>query len=235
MNIPSLLEMLQAGVHFGHKKSRWHPKMAPFIFTERHGVHIINLEETQKQLESVLASVKQLAKEGKTILFVSTKPQAREIVKNAAMEASSPFLVDRWLGGMLTNFQEMRKLVKKYSTLKEQQANGELSKYTKKEQLEIAKELEKMDLYLSGLVDLHRMPDALFIPSVQREKTAMVEAERVGVPVIGICDTNANPDKVDYVIPGNDDAVKSIGLLVNLVAQAIKEGKAEATKAIGKE
>jgi len=230
MQVPNLLEMLQAGAHFGHKKSRWHPKMQPFIFGERHGIHILNLEETQKQLESVLASVKQMAKDGKIILFVSTKPQAREIVKAAALDCGVPYLTERWLGGMLTNFSEMKRLIKKYLRLKEEQATGELEKYTKKERLEIGKEIEKMDTYLGGLSTLEKLPDALFLPSVQQEKTAMQESRAMKVPVIGVCDSNANPRFVEYVIPANDDAVKSITMIVNLVAAAIKEGKAEREK-----
>lgn len=230
MNIPSLEEMLKAGAHFGHKKSRWHPKMEQYIFGDRHGIHILNLEETQKQLETVLAQAKQMAKEGKVILFVSTKPQAREIVKAAALDCDAPYLTDRWLGGMLTNFTEMKRLIKKYLRLKEEQATGELEKYTKKERLEIGKEIEKMDGYLGGLGSLEKMPDALFLPSVQQEKTAMKEARAMEVPVIGVCDSNANPRFVEYVIPANDDAVKSITLIVNLMSAAIKEGKAEREK-----
>lgn len=232
MQIPSILDMLQAGVHFGHQVSRWHPKMKPFIFTERNRVHIINLEETRATLEKILPEIKKMAAEGKQILFATTKPQAREIVKQAAIDCGMPYLVDRWLGGMLTNFAEIKKLVKNYVMLKEKQVKGELGHYTKKEQLEIAKKLEKMDIYLVGLVSLDSMPDALFIPSVQREKTAVTEANRVGVPIIGICDTNSNPAKVAYVIPANDDAVKSITMMVRLVAETIKEGKMEGTKAV---
>lgn len=230
MTIPSILEMLQAGVHFGHQTSRWHPKMKDFIYTDRNGVHVIDLEKTQAQLEIVLPQIKKMAAEGKTILFVSTKPQAREIVKAAAMDCDMPFLTDRWLGGMLTNFGEIKKLVKKYNTLKEEQATGELEKYTKKEQLDIAKELEKMDSYLGGITKLEKMPDALFLPSMQREKTAVMEANRMHVPIVSVCDTNANPNKADWVIPANDDAVNAIKMIVNLVSAAIKEGKAEAEK-----
>ena len=196
MEYPTILDMLQSGVHFGHQVSRWHPKMKEYIFTERNRVHIINLEKTLEQLHDVLPKIKQMAAEGKQILFVTTKPQAREIVKQAAIECGMPYLVERWLGGMLTNFVEIRKLTKKYVTLKTKLAAGELSNYTKKEQLEISKELEKMDTYLAGLVNLERLPDAIFIPSVQREKTAMVEANKMNVPVIGLCDTNSNPTKV---------------------------------------
>ncbi len=230
MTIPSILEMLQAGVHFGHQTSRWHPKMKDFIYTDRNNIHVIDLEKTRAELEIVLPQIKKLAAEGKVILFVSTKPQAREIVKAAAMDCGMPFLTDRWLGGMLTNFAEIKKLVKKYNTLKEEQATGELEKYTKKEQLDIAKELEKMDIYLGGIAKLDKMPDALFLPAMQREKTAVMEANRMHVPIVAVCDTNANPNKADWVIPANDDAVNAIKMIVNLVAEAIKEGKAEAEK-----
>ncbi len=224
MQYPSVLEMLQSGVHFGHHVSRWHPKMKPFVYGDRNQVHIINLEKTEEQLHSVLPAIKQMAAEGKQILFVTTKPQARELVKQAAIDCGMPYLTERWLGGLLTNFAEIKKLIKKYNALKEKQTKGELGNYTKKEQLEISKELEKMDTYLAGLSTLERMPDALFIPSVQREKTAVVEANKMNVPIIGVCDTNANPAKVSYVIPANDDAVKSITLILNLVRDAIKEG-----------
>jgi len=227
MNYPTLVEMLQAGAHFGHQVSRWHPKMKPFIFSQRNGVHIIDLRQTLEQMQQVLPEIKKMAETGKIILFVSTKPQAREIVKQAAVDCGMPYLVDRWLGGALTNFDEIKKLIRKYVTLKEKQAKGEFDQYTKKEQLEIKRNLEKMGSYLEGLSSLTSMPDAVFMPSVQREKTALVEARKTDVPVIGICDTNANPDKVDYVICSNDDAVKSIEMMVRLVSGAIKEGRAE--------
>ena len=235
MTIPSILEMLKAGVHFGHQTSRWHPKMASFIFTKRHGVHIINLEETKKQLETVSVDVEKMAAAGKQILFVSTKPQARDIVKQAAIDCGMPYLTDRWLGGLLTNFPEMKKLITNYNTLKQHQVSGELEKYTKKEQLDISKKLEKMDTYLTGLSGLQKMPDAIFVPAVQREKTAVIEANRTGVPIIGICDTNANPDTVTHPIPGNDDAVGAILLIVNTISAAIKKGKEAAKSQTAKE
>lgn len=228
MKIPSIMEMLKAGVHFGHQVSRWHPKMKPFIFTKRNGVHVIDLEKTQETLKVVLEQVKKLASEGKVILFTSTKPQAREIVKKAAEDCGMPYLVDRWLGGLLTNFPEMKKLIKGYNSLKEQQASGELEKYTKKEQLDISKDLEKKDLYLGGIKTLEKMPDVLFIPALQREKTAVTESIKMGVKILGVTDTNANPNKADWFIPANDDAVNSIKMIVDLVAEAVKEGKAEA-------
>ncbi|HBU07434.1 MAG TPA: 30S ribosomal protein S2 [Candidatus Magasanikbacteria bacterium] len=235
MKIPSIMEMLKAGVHFGHQISRWHPKMKQYIFGQRNGIHVIDLEKTQEILKTTLESVKNLAKDGKVILFVTTKPQAREIVKAAALSCDMPFLLDRWIGGLLTNFTEIKRLIKKYNRLKEEQASGELEKYTKKEQLDIARELEKMDKSLGGLAKLEKKPDVLFIPALQKEKTAMLEAKRMGIEIIGVCDTNANPDNADYIIPANDDAVNSINMITNLVAEAIKEGLAEKAKVAGQE
>lgn len=224
------MEMLKAGVHFGHQVSRWHPKMKQYIFGQRNNVHVIDLEKTQEMLKTTLESIKNLAKEGKVILFVSTKPQAKAVVKAAAIECNSPYIVDRWIGGLFTNFAEIKKLIRKYNTLREQQATGELEKYTKKEQLDIAKDLEKKEVSLGGLTTLDKMPDVLFVPSLQAEKTAVTEAKKMGIEIIGVCDTNANPDNADFIIPANDDAVNSITMMANLVAGAIKEGKAEAEK-----
>lgn len=227
VKIPSVAELLQAGVHFGHQVSRWHPKMKRFIFTERNGVHVINLEVTTEELKTTLAAVSAMAADGKQILFVTTKPQAKEIVRQAAIDCGMPYLVERWVGGLLTNFVEIKKLLKKYITLKEQQASGELERYTKKEQLDIARDLEKMDKTLAGLVSLKEMPQALFVPAVQREKTAVTEANTMIVPIIGVCDTNANPDKVEYIIPANDDAVNAIRIIVELVRDAVNDGRKE--------
>jgi len=233
MKIPSLMEMLASGLHFGHQISRWHPKMKPYIFTQRNGIHVINLERTRAELEQTLAAVKQMAAEGRVILFATTKPQGREIVKQAAIDCGMPYIVERWMGGLLTNFPEMKRLFKKYLSLKTQQASGELERYTKSEQARLAKELVKKDKFLSGLAHLEKLPDALFIPSVQREKTAVTEANRMKVPIIGVCDTNANPDKVTHVIPGNDDAVNAIIMIAHLVRDAIKDGRAEWEKKEG--
>lgn len=231
MHIPSITEMLEAGVHFGHQVSRWHPKMKPFIFTSRNGIHVIDLDKTREKMEETLAAVRQMAAEGKKILFVSTKPQGRDIVKAAAIDCGMPYLVERWVGGLLTNFPEIKKLLKNFISLKSQQATGELERYTKKEQLDIAKKLEKMDETLSGLVSLDHIPDAIFIPALQREKTAVTEANQMRVPVIAVVDTNANPDKSDYFIPANDDGVHSIRMVVSLVAEAVKEGVKEGERA----
>lgn len=230
MKIPSIEEMLQAGVHFGHQISRWHPKMKPYIFTHRNGVHVIDLEQTAQMLPKVLEEVKKMAADGKKILFFTTKAQGKEIVKQAALDAQMPYLTERWMGGILTNFPEMKKLIKKYVNLREQQKSGEFEKYTKKEQSVMSKELEKMAVYLDGLVGLEKMPDVIFLPSFQREKIAVTEANKMHVPVIGVCDTNANPLKATHVIPANDDGVRSIEMIVGLVAQAIKEGNKEREK-----
>jgi len=227
MNLPSIVEMLQAGVHFGHQVSRWHPKMEPYIFTQRNGVHVIDLEKTRKILAETLEEAKKMASEGKNILFVTTKPQAKALVKEVAEDAGMPYLTDRWIGGLLTNFAEIKKLIGKYNRLNAEKASGELEKYTKKEQLDIAKQIEKMDTYLYGLKDLKKLPDAIFIPALQREKTAVIESNRMGVDIFGVCDTNANPEKASYIIPANDDGVRSIEMIVKLFGEAVKEGKAE--------
>jgi small subunit ribosomal protein S2 len=228
--IPTLLEMLKAGVHFGHQKSRWHPKMEQFIFGVRNGVHIIDLEKTQEQLEKSLSYVKNLAAKGQVILFVGTKRQAREITKEAAINCEMPYLVERWIGGLLTNFDEVKRRLKKYHNLKEMFATGEIEKYTKKEQVTMKKQLEKLDKYLIGLTTLDKMPDALFIADMRTEKTALAEAKRTEVPTVAVCDTNVNPEQVNYAIPANDDAVNSIKLITDLVAEAVKEGKKEFEK-----
>lgn len=227
MQIPSILEMLQAGVHFGHQVSRWHPKMKPYIFTDRSGVHILDLEKTREELEKTLAEVKRMVSEGKNIVFVTTKPQAKEIVKQAAIDCGMPYLVDRWIGGFLTNFREIKKLIHSYVTLKEQDASGEFERYTKKEQLRLREKIAKLDKSLAGLSTITSMPDSLFLPAMQREKTAVMEANATGVDIIAVCDTNANPQKATLVIPANDDAVRSIEMIVGLVRDAVNEGRAQ--------
>lgn len=225
--MPTLLEMLKAGVHFGHQKSRWHPKMEKFIFGARNGVHIIDLEKTQEQLEKALNYVKTLAGKGQVILFVGTKRQARAIIKEAAEKCEMPYLVERWIGGLLTNFEEVKRRLKKYHNLKEQFASGEIEKYTKKEQVTMKKQLEKMDKYLMGLTKLEKMPDAVYIADMRTEKTALAETERTEVPTVAVCDTNTNPEKVNYAIPANDDAVNSIKMIADMVAEAVNEGRKE--------
>lgn len=221
------MDMLKAGMHFGHQKSRWHPKMKPYIFGVRNGVHILDLERTSQELAKALEYATNMAANGKTILFVGTKRQAQAIVKAAAQECGMPFLTERWIGGLLTNFDEAKRRLKKYKSLKNQIETGEIEKYTKKEQIDIKKSVEKMDKYLSGLVTVEKMPDALFIVDMRVSKTAVAEAERTNVPIIAICDTNVNPEQASVVIPANDDAVNSIKIVSNLMAEAIKEGKVQ--------
>lgn len=224
MKIPSIEEMLKAGVHFGHQSSRWHPKMKPYIFTKRTGVHVIDLEITQSMLEEVLPQITAMAAEGKQILFVSTKPQAREIVAAAATACGMPYLTDRWVGGTLTNFAEIKKIFARYHKIREDQKTGELEKYTKKEQLDFIREAEDIEERLGGMVNMKAVPDVLFIPALQNEKTAVVEANKMGVQIIGVCDTNANPEKADIIIPANDDAVRAIDMIVGLVRDAVAAG-----------
>ena len=226
-SVPELVELLKAGVHFGHKTSRWHPKMAPFIFGARAGVHIIDLEKTQEQLVSALNFVRNLGKEGKTILFVGTKKQASPFIKSEAMAVGVPYVENRWLGGSITNWPEIYKLIKKYLDLRGKQERKELGKYTKKEQLEFQKDIERMRQLVEGMATLTRLPDALFLVDLKYEDTALREANQKGIPIVALCDTNVNPDKVQYPIPGNDDALKAIELIVKLVAQAYKEGVEE--------
>ncbi len=229
-NIPSLEEMLAAGVHFGHRTRGWHPKMEPFIFTARGGVHIINLEKTQEQLKEVLDYVKDIAARGGVVLFVGTKRQARKVIKETAEAVEMPYVTERWLGGTLTNFGEIRKRVKHYLKLKDMQEKGELKKYTKKERLMIARQIEDMETKFYGVRNMEAKPDAVFVLDVRKEKTAVEEAGVTNIPVVAVCDTNVNPTKIKKIIPGNDDAVKSIEMMVELVGEAIKEGKAEGNK-----
>lgn len=226
-NIPELLELLKAGVHFGHKTSRWHPKMGAFIFGERSGVHLIDLEKTRVALEAALAFVQSLGKEGKTILCVGTKKQASAIIKKYAVQAALPYVEGRWLGGTLTNWAEIYRLIKKYLDIKGKHERGELQKYTKKEQLEFQKNIERMRQLVEGISTLTKLPDALFIVDLKHEDTALREANQKKIPIVALCDTNVNPELVQYPIPGNDDALKSIELVVRLVAEAYQEGVEE--------
>lgn len=226
-NTPTLTELLQAGVHFGHQTAKWHPKMKKFIFGERQGIHIINLEATQKALEDAMAFARQTASRGGIILFVGTKKQAADIVAKTALEAGMPYVNKRWLGGTLTNFVNMAHLLRTYRDLKRKLEKGELAKYTKFEQLKFAEQVKAYDEKIGGLIDMLRIPDAVFIFDIRKDKTALGEAARRGVKVIALCDTNVNPKGVDYCIPSNDDAVKSIELMGMLMAKAIKEGREE--------
>ena len=227
IKIPTLVEMLEAGVHFGHKTSKWHPKMKPFLFGSRQGIHIINLEETQKQLEKALSFCKQVTARGGNILFVGTKKQASPIIKKVAEDSGVPYIAKRWLGGTLTNFFVISKLLKRFKDLQRKQDKGELNKYTKLERLKFSEQLKNLEEKVGGIKTMTKIPDAIFIEDILKDKTALEEAKRRGIKVIAICDSNSNPTNVDYPIPANDDAVKSIEMIVGLLGQACKEGKVE--------
>ncbi|PJE76751.1 30S ribosomal protein S2 [Candidatus Uhrbacteria bacterium CG10_big_fil_rev_8_21_14_0_10_48_16] len=229
-NLPSLVDMLKSGMHFGHSTSRWHPKMKSFIFGSRQGVHIIDLEKTQVHLADALETLKGIASRGGVILFVGTKLQAKGPVQKYAEACGMPFVINRWLGGTLTNFVQIKQTLKRMKMLKDQRDKGELKKYTKKERLMISREIEEMEEKFGGIENITRTPDAIFIIDLKTEKTALKEANVTGIPVIALCDTNVNPDGVAKIIPGNDDAVKSIELICKLACDAIKDGKASAAK-----
>lgn len=222
---PTLLEMLQAGVHFGHMKSKWHPKMAQFIFTTRNDIHIINLEETTKRLEAACAHMEELGERGGLVLFCGTKKQAVAVIESAAQRIGMPWVTKRWLGGTLTNFAILHKLVQQYITLKNTLSSDQRNRYTKKEQLMLERKMEKLNIDVGGLVALTRKPDVIVMVDVKRERTAIREARKTNTPVIAMTDTNTNPDKVTYPIPANDDALRSIEMIVNLLADAYQEGK----------
>ncbi|MEK7202794.1 MAG: 30S ribosomal protein S2 [Patescibacteria group bacterium] len=225
MKIPTIEEMLKAGMHFGHRASRWHPKMKSFIFTSRKGVHIIDLIKTEKLLIEALEYLKKSVQEGKVILLVGTKTQVKKILKKVAEEAGMPYVAEHWLGGFLTNFSVIRNLIRKYKDLLEKRAAGKLDKYTKKERLEFDHEIAKLEISVGGLASLTKTPDVIFIWDIKHEKTALAEARKKCIPVVAVCDTNVNPTGVDYIIPANDDAAKSVKLIINLIKEAILEGK----------
>lgn len=232
ITLPTLPELLKAGVHFGHQRSRWHPKMKPYIFGLRSGVHIIDLETTLTELQQALAFVEVTTAEGKLVLLVGTKRQARDIIKAAAERAGMPYIAERWIGGLLTNFDEFKRRLKKYLALDQEVTSGAIAKYPKKEQLEFQKKLQKMDRYLKGLRALDRLPGAIYLCDLRVEKTAVTEARKVGVPIVAVTDTNVNPTKADYPIPGNDDAVQAITMMANLVADAAASGRARWEQAV---
>ena len=222
--------MLKAGLHFGHRTSKWHPKMAPYIYGSRNGVHIIDLIKTEDNLNKALVYMKKLTAEGKMILFVGTKDQVKKPLKAMATEINMPFVNEKWLGGLLTNFSIIKKLIKKYVDLRDKKKAGKLVKYTKKEQLEFDREINKLEDRVGGLANLTRTPDAIFIWDIKTEKTALAEAMKKKIPVIALCDTNVNPDGIKYVIPANDDATKGIKLILNTIKNAILESKNEVKK-----
>lgn len=221
----NLLDMLKSGLHFGHKTSKWHPKMAPFIFGQKNDIHIIDLEKTKEKLEAAAKVASDLAAQSRVILFVGTKRQAKPLIEKYAKECGMPYVSERWLGGLLTNFDTVSKLPKKLTSLKEKKEKGELAKYTKKEQLEFDREIAKLSRFVGGIEDLTKMPDMIFVIDIAEEKTAIREARSTKTPIIALVDSNTNPDLVTYPIPGNDDATKGIEYILQVMSSAIIDGK----------
>jgi len=220
-------QLLEAGVHFGHLKKKWNPKMLPYIFAEKKGIHIIDLNKTVECLQEAAAAMKQIARSGKKILFVGTKKQAKDIVTECAQRVGMPYVTERWLGGMLTNFNTVRKSVKKMQSIEKMLNDGSLDSITKKERLTLNRDKEKMEKVLGGIAQLGRVPAALFIVDIGHEHIALSEAKRLGITTFGVVDTNCDPNKVDFPIPANDDATKSIAIIVNYITAAIQEGLTE--------
>lgn len=227
MSLPSTKEMLDAGVHFGHLKRKWNPAMASYIFMEKNGIHIIDLNKTVAKLGEAASAVKQIAKSGKKVLFVATKKQGKEIVAREAKRVNMPFVTERWPGGMLTNFATIRKSVKKMATIDRMTSDGTFDTISKKEKLQISRQREKLEKDLGSIADLSRLPAALFIVDITKEHIAVAEAKRLNIPTFAIVDTNSNPNLVDFAIPANDDASKSIELIVSTITNAIIEGLEE--------
>ena len=220
-------QLLDAGVHFGHLKKKWNPKMLPYIFAEKKGIHIIDLNKTVDGLQEAAAALKQIAKAGKKIMFVATKKQAKEIVSECARKVNMPYATERWLGGMLTNFNTVRKSVKKMQSIEKMLNDGSAESLTKKERLTLTRDKDKMEKVLGGIAQLGRLPSALFLVDIGHEHIALAEAKRLGITTFGMVDTNCDPNKVDFSIPSNDDATKSIAIITNYIVAAIAEGAAE--------
>jgi small subunit ribosomal protein S2 len=220
-------QLLEAGVHFGHLRKKWNPKMLPYIFAEKKGIHIIDLNKTVDHLQEAAAALKQIAKSGKKIMFVATKKQAKEIVSECAQRVNMPYATERWLGGMLTNFNTVRKSVKKMQSIEKMLADGSADSLTKKERLTLARDKDKMEKVLGGIAQLGRLPAALFLVDIGHEHIALAEAKRLGITTFGMVDTNCDPNKVEFPIPANDDATKSIAIITNYITAAIAEGLAE--------
>ena len=224
-NVVSMKALLEAGVHFGHQTRRWNPKMAPYIYTERNGIYIVDLQKTVRKLEEAYSFVRELAENGQTILFVGTKKQAQEAIREEAQRCGQYYVNARWLGGMMTNFKTMRTRVDRLHQLKTMQEDGTFDMLPKKEVMKHLGEIEKLEKYLGGVKDMKTLPGALFIVDTRKERNAIAEAHKLGIPVVAIADTNCDPDEIDYVIPGNDDAIRAIKLISSIMANAVLEGK----------
>ena len=224
---PSFEQLLEAGCHFGHLKRKWNPAMAPYIFMERNGIHIIDLYKTQAKIEEAANALKNIAKSGKRVLFVATKKQAKQVIADKASSVGMPYVIERWPGGMLTNFPTIRKAIKKMAAIDKMSKDGTFDNLSKREKLQITRQRAKLEKNLGSIADLNRLPSALFVVDVLKEHIAVAEANRLGIPVFGIVDTNSNPDNIDFVIPANDDASKSIELILDSVCAAMQEGLEE--------
>lgn len=227
MSRVSFEQLLDAGSHFGHLKRKWNPSMAPYIFMERNGIHIIDLHKTVAKVDEAAAALKQIAKSGRRVLFVSTKKQAKQIVAERAVSIGMPYVTERWPGGMLTNFTTIRKAVKKMATIDKMTKDGTFDQLSKREKLQITRQRAKLEKNLGSIVDLSRLPSALFVVDVMKEHIAVAEANRLSIPVFAIVDTNSNPNNIDFVIPANDDATKSIEIILGAICDAINEGLEE--------
>jgi len=221
----SMKQLLEAGVHFGHQTRRWNPKMAPYIFTERNGIYIIDLQKTVKKVEEAYFFARDIAAEGKSILFVGTKKQAQEAIKEEAERVGMYYVNARWLGGMLTNFKTMRRRIDRLNQLKKMEEDGTFDLLLKKEVIKLQAEIAKLEKYLGGVKEMNKLPGAMFIVDPRKERNAIAEARRLGIPVIAIVDTNCDPEEVDYVIPGNDDAIRAIKLISQTIANAVVEAR----------
>ena len=225
MAVVAMKQLLEAGVHFGHKTRRWDPKMAEYIFQARNGIHIIDLQKTSKKLDEAYSFVKEQAEEGKTVLFVGTKKQAQECMKEAALKCGMFYVDQRWLGGMLTNFGTIQKRIQRLKDLEKMAEDGTFEILPKKEVILLKKEMEKLERNLGGIKDMNELPGVIFLVDPKKEKIAILEAKKLGIPVVGLVDTNCNPEELDYPIPGNDDAIRAVKLIADVMANAVIEGK----------
>ncbi len=223
-SVVSMKQLLEAGVHFGHQTRRWNPKMAPYIFTERNGIYIIDLQKTVRKLEEAYNFVRELSTEGKSVLFVGTKKQAQDSVKEEALRAGAYYVNARWLGGMLTNFTTIRRRIERLNQLRTMESDGTFDLLPKKEVIKLNLEIEKLEKFMGGIKDMKEIPGALFIVDPRKERIAVAEAKKLGIPIVAIVDTNCDPDEIDYVIPGNDDAIRAVKLISGAIANAIIEG-----------
>jgi len=225
MSVVSMKQLLEAGVHFGHQTRRWNPKMAPYIFTERNGIYIIDLQKTVRKLEEAYMFIRELSANGQEVLFVGTKKQAQDSIREEAQRCGMPYVNARWLGGMLTNFNTIQRRIKRLAQLKAFQADGTFDKLPKKEVIKKVLEIEKLEKFMGGITEMRRQPAAMFIVDPRKERIAVAEAKKLGIPIIAIVDTNCDPDEIDYVIPGNDDAIRAVKLISSAMSDGIIEGR----------